>query len=311
MPVSRCSPPAVSPCSSASNGCSTSSKGATEPMPTVLSIQSRVAYGHVGNSASVFPLQRLGIEAWALDTVAFSNHTGHGKWRGSTVAAAEIAGLFEGIAALGVLPQIDAVLSGYLGDAATGPVLLDIVERVREANPRALFCCDPVIGDTDTGSYVTPGIAEFFRDRALALADIVTPNLFELEYLTGLRIASLAAAADAAEKLRARGPAIVLLTSLALEPGRVTMLAQGPDGAWVVETPHIPVMLNGCGDVTAALFLARLLLGESLPEALAKTAASIFAVIETTARLGRVELALVAAQDEIAAPSRRFTLRRV
>ena len=280
-------------------------------MPSVLSVQSRVAYGHVGNAASVFPLQRLGIEAWALDTVAFSNHTGHGQWRGSAVAAAQIAELFDGIAALGVLPQIDAVLSGYLGDAATGPVLLDIVARVRAANPHALFCVDPVIGDVDTGSYVTPGIAEFFRDRALALADIVTPNLFELEYLTGARIASLAEAAEAAETLRARGPAIVLLTSLALEPDHITMLAQGPDGAWAVETPHIPVMLNGCGDVTAALFLAHLLLGESLPEALAKSAASIFAVIETTARLGRFELALVAAQDELAAPSRHFVPRRV
>ena len=239
-------------------------------MPSVLSVQSRVAYGHVGNAASVFPLQRLGIEAWALDTVAFSNHTGHGRWRGSAVAAAQIAELFEGIAALGVLPQIDAVLSGYLGDAATGPVLLDIVARVRAANPHALFCVDPVIGDIDTGSYVTPGIAEFFRDRALSLADIVTPNLFELEYLTGARIASLAEAADAAAMLRARGPDIVLLTSLALEPGRITMLAQGPDGAWAVETPHLPVVLNGCGDVTAALFLARLLRGESLPDALAQ-----------------------------------------
>ncbi len=220
--------------------------------------------------------------------------------------------MFEGIAALDVLPQIDAVLSGYLGDAATGPVLLDIVARVRAANPRALFCVDPVIGDTDTGSYVTTGIAEFFRDRALALADIVTPNLFELEYLTGNRIASLAEATEAAASLRARGPAIVLLTSLALEPGRVTMLAQGgPDGAWAVETPRLPVVLNGCGDVTAALFLARLLRGESLPDALANTAAAIFAVIETTARLGRYELALVAAQDELAAPSRRFVPRRI
>jgi pyridoxine kinase len=203
------------------------------------------------------------------------------------------------------------VLSGYLGDAATGPVLLDIVARVREANPRALFCVDPVIGDVDTGSYVTPGIAEFFRDRALALADIATPNLFELEYLTGTRIASLTEAAEAAEMLRARGPEIVLLTSLALEPGRLTMLTQGPDGAWAVETPHLPVVLNGCGDVTAALFLARLLRGESLPQALANTAGAIFAVIETTARLGRYELALVAAQDELAAPSRRFIPRRV
>src|SRR5271155_3054467 len=107
-------------------------------IPTVLSLQSRVAYGHVGNAASVFPLQRLGIDVWALDTGAFSNHTGRGRWRGSVLPASEIAGLFEGIAELGILPRINAVLSGYLGDAATGPVLLDIVERVRAANPDAL-----------------------------------------------------------------------------------------------------------------------------------------------------------------------------
>src|SRR5690348_12380027 len=157
-------------------------------MPTVLSIQSRVAYGHVGNAASVFPLQCLGVEAWALDTVAFSNHTGHGRWRGSVVAAEAVAELFEGIADLGVLPGIDAVLSGYVGAADTGEVLLDIVARVKQANPLALFCCDPVIGDTDTGSYVREGVAEFFRDRALTLADIVTPNRFELEYLTGCAV---------------------------------------------------------------------------------------------------------------------------
>jgi pyridoxine kinase len=279
-------------------------------MPTVLSVQSRVAYGHVGNTASVFPLQRLGIEAWALDTVAFSNHTGHGQWRGSAVAAAVIADLFHGIAALGVLPQIDAVLSGYLGDAATGPVLIDIVEAVRAANPKALFCCDPVIGDVDTGSYVTEGIAEFFRERALALADIVTPNCFELEFLTGARVASLAQAAEAALGLRAAGPGIVLVTSLdaaPAKPDQMTMLAAGPDGAWAVETPRLPITLNGCGDVTAALFLAHLLRGQHLAEALALTAAAIFAVIEETQRQGRYELALVAAQDEIIAPTRRFT----
>lgn len=278
-------------------------------MPSILSVQSRVAYGHVGNAAAVFALQRLGIEAWALDTVAFSNHTGHGQWRGAAVAPAQIADLFEGIAALGVLPQIDAVLSGYLGAAATGPVLLDIVERVRAANPQAMFCCDPVIGDVDTGSYVTDGVAEFFRDRALAMADIATPNRFELEYLTGAPIASVTDAVAAAAALRRSGPGIVLLTSLDMDPERITMLAVGPAGAWAVETPRLPVMLNGCGDVTAALFLGHLLRGESLPEALALTAAAIFAVIETTARLGRYELALVAVQNELVAPARRFAPR--
>jgi pyridoxine kinase len=280
-------------------------------MPTVLSIQSRVAYGHVGNAASVFPLQRLGIEAWALDTVAFSNHTGHGRWKGSVVPAAAIAELFEGIAALGVLPHVDAVLSGYLGDVTTGPVLLDIVDRVRAENPKALFCCDPVIGDVDTGSYVTQGIAEFFRDQALARADVVTPNRFELEYLTGMGVADVGAAADAAAGLRGLGPDIVLVTSLDMDPERITMLAAGPEGAWAVETPRLAAMLNGCGDVTAAVFLARLLRGESLPDALAKTAAAMFAVIETTLRLERYELALVAAQDELASPSRTFPVQKL
>jgi pyridoxine kinase len=280
-------------------------------MPTVLSLQSRVAYGHVGNAAAVFALQRLGIEAWALDTVAFSNHTGHGRWRGAAVPAAVVGDLFAGIAALGVLPQIDAILSGYLGDRATGPLLLDIVAQVRAANPNALFCCDPVIGDSETGSYVTDGIAEFFRDEALAQADIATPNRFELQYLTGAAIETIGEAAAAAERLRARGPSTVLLTSLDADPDRITMLAAGPDGAWTVETPRLPITLNGCGDVTAALFLAHRLRGAPLAAALSLTAAGIFAVIAATARLGRYELALVAAQDELLAPSRRFAAERV
>jgi len=280
-------------------------------VPTVLSVQSRVAYGHVGNAASVFPLQRLGIDAWALDTVAFSNHTGHGKWRGAAVPAATIAELFDGVAALGVLPQIDAVLSGYLGDALTGPVLLDIVERVRAANPQALFCCDPVIGDVDTGSYVTAGIAEFFRDRALALADIVTPNRFELEYLTGRSVATLGQAGAAATGLRALGPEIVLVTSIEVESDRIAMLAAGRDGVWTVETPRLPVMLNGCGDVAAALFLGRLLRGEALSDALARMAASMYGIIETTMRLGRYELALVAGQEQLVAPSLDVTARKL
>jgi pyridoxine kinase len=280
-------------------------------MPTVLSIQSRVAYGHVGNAAAVFPLQCLGIEAWALDTVSFSNHTGHGRWRGDIVAAETVAELFDGIAELGVLPQIDAVLSGYIGVAQTGVVLLDIVARIKSARPGALFCCDPVIGDVDTGSYVREGVAEFFRDGALALADIVTPNRFELEFLTGRTIESLTGAAEAAAALRLQGPRTVLVTSLDFTPDHLTMLASGPDGVWMIETPRLPAMLNGCGDVTAALFLGRLLNGESLPDALAATAASMFAVIDTTLRLGRYELALVAAREELARPSRSFPPQRL
>jgi len=280
-------------------------------MPTVLSIQSWVACGNVGNTAALFPLQRLGCETWSLNTVAFSNHTGHERWRGETVPANEIATLFEGIAELGVLPRCDAVLSGYLGQAETGAVLLDIVARVKEANPRALFCCDPVMGDVGLGYYVSSGIPEFFRGRALALADGVTPNRFELEWLSGGPVRNLAEAGDAVAALRQCGPQIVLATSLENEADRVAAVAAGPDGVWAVETPRLPIEATGCGDAVAALFLGWLLKGKPVPEALAATIAAIYGVIEATMRSGGGELALVAAQDELVSPSRAVSLRRL
>jgi pyridoxine kinase len=272
-------------------------------MPTVLSIQSWVACGNVGNTAALFPLQRLGCETWSLNTVAFSNHTGYGKWRGGAVPAPEIALLFEGIAELGILPRCDAVLSGYLGAAEIGPVLLDIVARTKKANPRALYCCDPVMGDAGPGWYVGAGVAEFYRDRALAAADIATPNRFELEWLTGRPIRTYADAAAAAALLRRRGPQIVLVTSLEPAAGRIAALAAGPEAIWAVETPRLPIEATGCGDAAAALFLAWLLKGRALPEALALTIATLWGVIERTMAAGG-ELALVAAQDELVSPSR-------
>jgi pyridoxine kinase len=272
------------------------------PTPTVLSIQSWVACGTVGNPAAVFTLQRLGLEAWSLNTVLFSNHTGHPGWTGRAVPAEEIRSLFDGIAALGRLPRLDAVLSGYLGAAATGPVVLDIVDRVKRENPRALYCCDPVMGDAATGWYVEPELREFFRARALPQADIVTPNRFEFEWLAGRPIGSFAEAGAAIAALRARGPRIVLVTSLDFQPDHIAMMAGGPDGVWAAATPRLPVEATGCGDTVAALFLAWLLRGEALPAALAATCASIYGVVAATARAGGGELALVTAQDELVAP---------
>lgn len=280
-------------------------------MPTVLSIQSWVACGNVGNAAALFPLQRLGCETWSLNTVAFSNHTGHEKWRGEIVPAEKIASLFDGIAELGVLPRCDAVLSGYLGEVETGPVLLDIVARVKAANPRALFCCDPVMGDIGLGYYVRAGVPEFFRDRALALADIVTPNRFELEWLTGGPVMSLAEAGRAAAALRQCGPQIVLATSLDSGSDQVAAVAADPDGVWAVETPRLPIEATGCGDAVAALFLGWLLKGAAVPEALGATISAIYGVIEATMRAGGGELALVAAQEELVSPSRPMSVRRL
>jgi pyridoxine kinase len=280
-------------------------------MPTVLSIQSWVACGNVGNTAAIFPLQRLGFQTWSLNTVAFSNHTGYGKWRGSAVPAAEIANLFEGIAELGILSRCDAVLSGYLGEAEAGTVLLDIVARIKEANPRALFACDPVMGDVGPGWYVRAGVPEFYRDRALAVADIVTPNRFELEWLTGSNVGTLAEAGAAAAALQRRGPGIVLVTSLEPVPDRVAVVAAGPDSVWAAETSRLPIEATGCGDAVAALFLGWLLKGKPLPEALAATVAAIYAVIEATMRSADGELALVAAQDQLVSPTRSVLLKQL
>ncbi len=279
-------------------------------MAIVLSVQSWVACGNVGNCAALFPLQRLGIDTWSLNTVAFSNHTGYGKWRGAAVPTRIVASLFEGIAELGVLPRCDAVLSGYLGEPAIGPILLDIVARVKAANPRALFCCDPVMGDVEPGWYVGAGIREWYRDQALTAADIASPNRFELEWLTGSRVGTVAQAAAAAAALRERGPRIVLVTSLEPAADRLAVLAAAPEGVWVVETPRLPIEATGCGDALAALFLGWRLKGRPVAEALALAVGAIWGVVEATLRAGGGELALIAAQDELVAPSHKFIPRK-
>src|SRR3954447_16952789 len=160
----------------------------------MLSIHSHVAYGHVGNDAATFPLQRIGVEVWAIHTVQFSNHTGYGAWAGRVFDGPMIDELVGGIADRGVLPSCDGVISGYMGSADIGNAILSAVARVRAANPAATYCCDPVIGDVGRGVFVRPGIAEFMRDRAVPAADIITPNQFELDLLSGLETKSLAVA---------------------------------------------------------------------------------------------------------------------
>ncbi len=142
----------------------------------ILSIQSHVAYGHVGNAAAIFPMQRLGVEVWPIHTVQFSNHPGYGAWRGRVFDAGLISELVEGIAGRGVLATCDAVLSGYMGSRETGEAILDAVARVKAANPKAVYACDPVIGDTGRGIFVAPGIPEFMREQAVPAAEIITPK---------------------------------------------------------------------------------------------------------------------------------------
>ncbi len=275
----------------------------------ILSIQSWVAYGHVGNAAAVFPLQRLGAEVWAVQTVQFSNHPGHGAFRGQALPAALIRDCVEGIAALGALPRCDAVLSGYVGEAATGEAILDAALRVKGANPRALWCCDPVMGDEGPGLYVRPGIPEFFRDRALPAADIATPNRFELEWLTGGAIGSIDAAKAAIARLQAIGPRCVLATSLRTEDtpaDAVDLLAAENGAVWRLRTPLLPLKVSGAGDTIAALFLYHRLATGSARVALERAAASLHGVLSRTAEAGSREILTVAAQEEFVTPSRIF-----
>ena len=281
---------------------------------SILSIQSSVAYGHAGNSAAVFPLQRLGREVWPVITVHFSNHTGYGDWRGPLLSAEDIADVILGIEERGVLGQCDAVLSGYQGAEEVGAVILDAVAKVKSHNPAAIYCCDPVMGDVGRGMFVRPGIPEFMRDSVVPAADVVTPNHFELDFLSGTTTGTLAELLDAADVLRSRGPSVVLVTSVLVDDtpeGFLDLVAVSGDGAWRTRTPQLDVVPNGAGDVTAAVFLANLLDGRSLDQALARTTSSVFAVIEATAAAGERELQIVQAQDRLADPASEFVAERL
>jgi pyridoxine kinase len=227
----------------------------------------------------------------------------------------------DGLAARGVLGECDAVLSGYLGAADAGLAVLDAVARVKAANPAALYACDPVMGDDDGeggggGLYVDAALPEFFRDRALALADILTPNVFELELLSGAAVTTLDDAVAAARGLTERGPGVVLVTGLrhgTTRAGEIEVLAVTAKGAWRLVTPLIPCdpQPNGAGDLLAALFLGHYLRARDAGQALEAAVAATFAVLDATQVAGTRELQLVAAQDGLVAPKRHFAAERI
>jgi pyridoxine kinase len=280
----------------------------------ILSIQSHVAYGHVGNSAATFIMQRLGVEVWPVNTVCFSNHSGYGGFSGHVAKPDEISTLIEGLASLAVLKRCDAVLSGYVGALESGPVILDAVTTVRRANPQALYCCDPVIGDAGSGIYVRPGVAEFLRDRGVPAADIVTPNQFELEHLCASKVATRGDLVAALRRLRDRGPRVVLVTSLVTAdtpPDAIDIVVSDDQHVYLTRTPRLDRVFNGAGDAMAALFLVHYLRSRSAPQALGACVASVFGVVRRTAEPGSRELLLIEAQEELVRPSRSFSVEAI
>jgi len=280
----------------------------------ILSIQSAVAYGHVGNSAAVFPLQRIGVEVLPVYTVNFSNHTGYGAWRGPLIAPDDVREVIAGIEDRGVLPQIDVVLSGYQGGEGIADVILEAVAKVKAANPSAIYSCDPVMGNAKSGCFVAPAIPVLLRDRVVPAADLITPNQFELGFLTGTEPDTLESTLDAVDRIRATGPSTVLVTSVERPdraPDTIEMLAVDDRGAWIVQTPLLPLKANGSGDVTAALFTAHYRSTGDAADALARTTSSVFGLLERTHRSGERELQLVESQEDYAHPAMQFSVRQV
>lgn len=280
----------------------------------ILSMQSRVAFGQVGNVVAEFALRRLGCDVIPLDTVSFSNHPGYGVYRGRVHPAAEIAELLDGISQVGALAGCDAVLSGYLGDEANGGVLLEADRRLKASRPDALFCCDPVMGDLDEGLYVTPGLVRFFAEAALPRADVLTPNLFELGLLVSHPLATLKGVIAAAAAVRARGPRLVLVSSVTtadLEEGTIGTLLSTPEGALLATAPRRSLLAKGAGDLLAALFLFQLLTTEDSEYALEYAVGATHSVIEVTAAACSRELMIAEAQDALATPTLHPRLSRV
>ncbi|MDZ8162353.1 pyridoxal kinase PdxY [Microbacterium aquimaris] len=280
----------------------------------ILSIQSAVAYGHVGNSAAVFPLQRIGVEVLPVYTVTFSNHTGYGQWRGPMISPDDVREVVRGVQERGAFGDIDVVLSGYQGGEGIADVILETVEQVKAANPSAVYACDPVMGNAKSGCFVAPAIPVLLRERVVPAADIITPNQFELGFLTGTEPSDLESTLAAADAARAMGPRTVLVTSVERPDrpeGTIEMMAVTDDGAWIVQTPRIPMKANGSGDVTAALFTAHLRRTGDAADALARTTSSVFALLSMTHESGQRELQLIQAQEHYADPQMQFDVQRV
>jgi pyridoxine kinase len=254
------------------------------------------------------------VEVWPVHTVHFSNHTGYGAWRGPLLPADDVRDVITGIEERGVLGQVDAVLSGYQGGEDIGDVILDAVARVKTANPDATYTCDPVMGNAKSGCFVNPAIPVLLRERVVPAADVITPNQFELGFLTGTEPLTLEDTLASVDLARAMGPRTVLVTSVERpdrDPDTIEMLAADDSGAWIVQTPLLPLKANGSGDVTAALFTAHRHETGSIAEALGRTVSSVFDLLQNTLDSGERELQLVESQETFAHPRGQFEVTQV
>ena len=272
------------------------------PDSYVLSMSSQVAYGHVGNCAAVPALQALGHEVLAIPTVLLAHHPGHGVPTGRVLPSGEVADLLRGLEQVGALGKACALLTGYMGLAETATVAADAAARLRRHHPKALYLCDPVIGDNGR-VYVRPGVEDAIRAQLLPLADVLTPNHFELERLAGCQVTTLEQAVRAARSLIVLGPRAVVVTTLShqqAQAGQIETLAVTADQVWVASTPRLDQVPHGGGDLLAALLLGHLALGNTLPDAFARAVSAVYQVLVSS--VGEPELRLVAQSRTLLAP---------
>jgi pyridoxine kinase len=280
---------------------------------SVISIQSQVAYGHVGNSAAVFPMQMHGIDVIAVPTTLLSNRPGYPTIRGRVLDAQLVADLLLGVEERGALDTAEAILSGYLGSPEIAAVVADFVERAKARNPTLTYCCDPVLGDRDRGLFVQAEIPQLVRDRLCRLADIITPNHFEFEWLCGAKATTIEEVIAQAQTLISHGPSTIVVTSAELADtpdGQIETVAversQARSRAWRVRTPKLPISPSGTGDPFASLLVSARVRGSDTPDALGHAASAIFAVLERTAARGTEEMRIVETATLLADPTRRF-----
>lgn len=285
-------------------------------VPQILTIQSHVVFGHAGNAAAVFPMQRLGINVWPLNTVQFSNHTQYKQWTGQVLPPEQILSLVDGIASIDELSTCDAILSGYLGTAAQGREILHAVKKIKALNPNAIYLCDPVMGHPEKGCVVAPEVSDFLLKEAVTAADYLSPNQLELDSFCGHSPTSLTDCVNMARSLLSKGPKAVMVKHLNY-PGKQVdifeMLLVTEDTSWHLQRPLLtfdkqPV---GVGDLTSGIFLSRLILGDSLLDAFEFCAAAVHEVLLETQKHNSYELEIVAAQNRIANPQIKFSAKKI
>ena len=239
----------------------------------------------------------------------FSNRPRYPTIRGRVLDAELVADLLTGLEERGAIDSCQVILSGYLGSPAIAEVVADFVARAMKSNPTLIYCCDPVIGDADRGLFVQPGLPELFRDRRCPMANIVTPNQFELEWLRNTKIASLNELMIAARSLSEPGSSTVVVTGVHLTDTRedeIDTFAVEGSAVWSVTTPMLPIAPSGTGDLFAALFVSSLIRGSTTPFAISEAASATFSVIEQTAAAGAEEMQIIEAAACLSNPRRVF-----